>query len=337
MKRTAAIVRNHVPRNAPKDVADVITQCRFVGHVLHDLGWSVIEIELGSDLGEVVATLQGIRPDVVFNLVESIMDSDELANLAPTLFRKLRLSYTGADSTALFMTNDKVCAKRQLASVGLPTPEGADEIGLRRGRFPGPGRYIVKSRCGHASLGLDDNSVAHANNADELLAALAEQARKTGGACMAERFIAGREFSVSLLEAAHGTCKALGTAEIKFLEGLAVQIVGYDAKWAEGSVADTSTVRSFAFHKTEAALARRLEQVAQECWEEMGLSGYARVDFRVDEQERIYVIDVNANPCLAEDAGFMATAREAGWKNTEVVSAIVEGALSRHVEQRPGR
>lgn len=334
MRRTAAIVRNRVPRGAASDVADVIDQSRFVSRVLRELGWSVVEVELGSDLGEAVSTLQGIRPGVVFNLVESIMDSDELANLTPVIFRKLGLPFTGADSSVLFLTNDKLAAKRHMQSVGLPTPAGVDETGLKRGRFPGPGRYIVKSRCEHASLGLDETSVANVKTADELLAAMAARRHTLGGSCLAERFIDGREFSVSLLETANHAAVVLGSAEIVFRADMPVKIVGYDAKWDEGSDADLSTVRGFAFRKAEPGLAARLEQTARDCWDEMGLSGYARVDFRVDATGALSIIDVNANPCLSENAGFMATARESGRKPSDVISAIVDGALRRHVGER---
>ena len=334
MKRTAALVRNHVPPGASKDAEDVIAQSRFVGRVLRELGWSVVEVELGTDLGEAVPTLRGIRPHVVFNLVESIMGSDELANVAPVIFRKLGLPFTGADSPVLFLTNDKLVAKRLMQSVGLPTPGGVDEVGLRRGRFPGPGRYIVKSRSEHASLGLDESCVVRVSEAGELLAAMEERKGRMGGACMAEQFIDGREFSVSVLEGADGRGQVLGVAEIVFRADMPVKIVGYDAKWEAGSEADQSTVRSFAFRKAESGLARNLERAALDCWEELGLSGYARVDFRVDAGERLYIIDVNANPCLAEDAGFMATAEEAGWRPAEVFSAIVAGALRRYGSER---
>ncbi len=329
MKKIAAIVRNHVPANASKDTADVIAQSRLMGRVLREMGWSVVEVELGADLGEAVATLQGIRPTVVMNLVESIMGSDEFANIVPVIFRKLGLAFTGSDSAALFLTNDKLASKRLMHSVGLPTPRGVDEVGLRRGRFPGPGRYIVKSRCEHASLGLDESSVVWAEDGDSLLAAMKSRKARLGGLCMAEEFIDGREFSVSLLESPEGRGRVLGAAEMVFQSDMPVKIVGYEAKWEEGSDADRFTTRSFAFRKSEPELFSRLAETALACWDEMGLRGYARVDFRLDGEQRLYVIDVNANPCLAEDAGFMATAGEAGWQAKDVVSAILIGALRR--------
>lgn len=334
MKRTVAIVRNHVPRNASPEVADVINQSRFVGKTLRDLGFSVIEVELGTDLDEVVSTLKGIRPDVVFNLVESILDADELANVAPVIYRKLGLAFTGADSAVLYLTSDKLVAKRYMLMSGLPTPEGVDENGLRRGRFPGPGKYIVKSRSEHASFGLDEGSVVTVDSADALRSAMLLRKAALGGSCLAERFIEGREFSVSLLEGQERQAVALGAAEIVFDPKMKVKIVGFDAKWHTGSDADLATVRSFAFRKSEPDLAKRLCKAAQECWDELGLRGYARVDFRVDGEGNLYIIDINANPCLSEDAGFMATAREAGWGPKEVFGAIVEGALHRNGHMR---
>ncbi|MBI9112176.1 ATP-grasp domain-containing protein [Maridesulfovibrio ferrireducens] len=330
MKKIAAIVRNHVSPNASMDVQDVINQSRFVSRVLREQGWSVVEVELGTDIGEVVSTLRGIRPYVVFNLVESFMGSDELASMAPVIFRNLGLSYTGAESPVLFMTNDKLAAKRHMLSVALPTPFGLDEIGLKRGRFNRPGRYIIKSRYEHASLGLDETSVVYAEKAEDLLAAMDDQRSRLGGFCIAEEFIAGREFSVSLLESPNGECLILGSAEIAFRADMPVKIVGYEAKWEEGSDADKSTVRGFGFRKAEPELSRLLEKTAFDCWEEMGLSGYARVDFRVDDKGSVYIIDVNANPCLSEDAGFIATAIEVGWKSEAVISAIVKSALGRY-------
>lgn len=333
MKSTVAIVRNHVPRNASPEVADVISQSRFVGRTLRELGWSVIEVELGTDLDEVVSTLKGIRPDVVFNLVESLLDADELSNVAPVIYRKLGLPFTGSDSAVLYLTNDKLAAKRYMLMSGLPTPEGVDENGLRRGRFPGPGRYIVKSRSEHASLGLDDSSVVPAETGEALLAAMLLRKAALGGSCLAERFIEGREFSVSVLEGQDGPL-VLGAAEIVFDPKMAVKIVSFDAKWKTGSEADLRTVRSFDFCDAEAGLARRLGEAALDCWDELGLRGYARVDFRVDSDGNLYIIDVNANPCLSEDAGFMATAHRAGWTPKDVFAAIVESGRNRGGQMR---
>ena len=72
-----------------------------------------------------------------------------------------------------------------------------------------------------------------------------------------------------------------------------------------------------------------LQQDVLACWEGFGLSGYARVDFRVDAAGKPWVLEVNANPCIAADAGFIAAAHRAGIALEQVVEHIVQAALSR--------
>jgi D-alanine-D-alanine ligase len=64
--------------------------------------------------------------------------------------------------------------------------------------------------------------------------------------------------------------------------------------------------------------------VAQQCWQLFGLRGYARIDFRVDEAQQPYVLEINTNPCLSPDAGFLAAAGQAGLSLTDVVQRIIQ-------------
>jgi D-alanine-D-alanine ligase len=72
----------------------------------------------------------------------------------------------------------------------------------------------------------------------------------------------------------------------------------------------------------------RLRELARQCWQLFALRGYARVDFRVDPQGRPWVLEVNTNPCLSPDAGFLAAAAQAGLSPMDVIRRIVEGARS---------
>jgi D-alanine-D-alanine ligase len=71
-----------------------------------------------------------------------------------------------------------------------------------------------------------------------------------------------------------------------------------------------------------------LSRNALACWRLFGLGGYARVDFRVDSSGRPWILEINANPCLSPDAGFLAAAGRAGLDATRVVERIVQGCLS---------
>ena len=147
--------------------------------------------------------------------------------------------------------------------------------------------------------------------ADQVVAGqIARREREYGGQWFAERYVPGRELNVGML-AGDGDLTVLPVAEIRFEdfpEGKP-QIVGYAAKWDPASLEYARTVRSFAI---EPALRSAAAEAALECWELVEISGYARVDFRVDGEGRLWVLEINANPCLAADAGFAAMLDEAG-------------------------
>jgi D-alanine-D-alanine ligase len=75
-------------------------------------------------------------------------------------------------------------------------------------------------------------------------------------------------------------------------------------------------------------LLAELIRTAQRCWQVLGLRGYARVDFRVDEHNRPWVLEVNANPCLSPDAGFVAAANRAGLSFVQIIERLLADALS---------
>jgi D-alanine-D-alanine ligase len=103
------------------------------------------------------------------------------------------------------------------------------------------------------------------------------------------------------------------------------KIVRSAVKWDENSVEFHATSREFPVLSRE--LANALQQATLDCWEGFGLSGYARVDFRVDDAGKPWVLEVNANPCIAADAGFVAAAQRAGIALEQVVEHIVQAAL----------
>ena len=216
-----------------------------------------------------------------------------------------------------------------MAAAGIPAPEGAGLEALRRGRVPGAGRYIVKARFEDASLGLGTDCVVEARDASELLAAMEALAPRMGGDCVAERYVDGREFNLALLAAPDGTARPLPLAEMLFdpaMKGPA--ILGYAAKWHGESEAYAASVRSFDLDGTGAPAAEMI-RAGLRCWEIFGLEGYARVDFRVSDRGEVFVIDVNPNPCIAPDSGFVAAARMAGLTHGDLVRAIVDDALRR--------
>jgi D-alanine-D-alanine ligase len=70
-----------------------------------------------------------------------------------------------------------------------------------------------------------------------------------------------------------------------------------------------------------------LTEIARACWHLFGLRGYARVDFRVDQDGQPWVLEVNANPCISPDGGFVAAAAQVGLSLNDVVGRIIQDSV----------
>jgi D-alanine-D-alanine ligase len=105
------------------------------------------------------------------------------------------------------------------------------------------------------------------------------------------------------------------------------RIVGYAAKWQEATPEYHLTTRTYGWHEHEPDLKASLDQISRACWGLFGLTGYARVDFRVDASGRPFILEVNPNPCLEPDAGIAASCAQVGLPYDELVEDIVRAAL----------
>ncbi len=327
-----AVVHNALqPKSAP-DEQDVLTQADAVTEALRELGHKPVRLTCGLNLSRVQSELHAIDPGLVFNLVESLDGQGRLIHLFPFLLDVMALPYTGACAEAMMLTSNKLMAKTILDGAGLPTPAWTALpntwcIGQFRRPRDNPRHWILKSVWEHASIGLDAEAVVEAASDRLLESLLARREQRLGGACFGEAFIEGREFNLSLLESAEGP-QVLPPAEIIFEEyppGQA-RIVDYQAKWDDTSYAYHHTVRRFDFDPIDGGLLEQLRNLCLECWDLLGLRGYARVDFRVDRQERPWILEINANPCLSPDAGFAVAVRQAGLTMTDAVGRIVDSA-----------
>jgi len=331
-----AVVYGAVAADAAPDEQDVLVEVDTVQQALTALGFAPVAVPLTLDLEAVRRRLLHLRPAFVFNLVESVEGLGRLIHLAPALYESLGLPYTGAGSEAMYLTSNKPLAKRLLAAAGIATPEGIEPAtqGLSAPGFPGP--YIVKSVWEHASIGIDESSVV--DDARKLAAVVRKRQRRFGGEWFAERFIDGREFNLSLVGGPDGV-ELLPPAEMLFVDYPAGKrrIVDYAAKWHAGSFEFCNTVRRFEFDAADGPLLAELERVAKTCWRLFDLSGYARVDCRVDAAGRPWVLEINVNPCLSPDAGFAAAAARRGLDLAAVLRRIIAALPARIAEPTSGK
>lgn len=297
------VLHQDVPADAPPDEQDVITEAAGVVAALHRLGWAAETHALTLDLGRLGDDLRRDPPDLVFNLVESLGGFGLLAGSVPALLESLQVPFTGNGAAALALTADKPATRRALRLAGIPVPPGPED------GCPGP--FIIKRAAEHASIGLGAHSV------------VPELPRLPPG-CYAEAFIDGRECNVGMLADAAGGCTILAVAELVYADewpAAMPRILDYAGKWDRTHPLYPLTSTRF-FDPAE------LAPLARAVWQALGLAGYARIDLRLGRNGMAYVIDVNANPCLSEDAGFAAGAAHAGVDYTMLIGRIAELALA---------
>jgi D-alanine-D-alanine ligase len=320
-----AVLHEALPKGARPDEEDVRAQVALVSDSLTESGHEVDVISVSLDLEALARSLRALRPDLVFNLVESLGGSAGLIHVVPALLRAGGIRFTGSSPEALLLTSHKVVAKRWLSSAGIPTPAWVE-----RGAVPDRerARWILKPVLEDASVGIDDASVVECDGR-ELARLLDERRAHPAGDFFAERYVEGREWNLSLLAKPEGL-ELLPPAEILF-EGFPAgkpRIVGYAAKWEPGSFEWNHTPRSFDASVRDRKLLAGLSALAHRSASVLGVQGYARVDFRVDPDGEPFVLEVNANPCLSPDAGFLAAAQRRNLGPREVVCRIVDAALA---------
>jgi D-alanine-D-alanine ligase len=311
--------------DSPSD-RDVLVQAAAVEAALKSLGHTTRRLACTLNFELVEEALSHEKPDLVFNLVESLGNSDRLAHLAALLLEALDLPYTGAPAAAWHQTCNKPQAKQRLREAGLPTADWATAGGGEPAALSPP--YLIKAVWEHASLGLDDHALITAGDGSTVQEQIESRARQLGQVCFAERYIDGREFNLSLI--ANGESpRVLPPAEIDFSSYPAgkPRIVGYAAKWDESTFEYENTPRRFDFAPADAPLVDWLRALAVQCWELFGLRGYARVDFRVDRAGQPWILELNANPCLSPDAGFAASLAKAGVPLERAIAWILDDAL----------
>ena len=312
----------HAATESRPDEIDTIVAARSVAGALARLGYATEIIGLAPDLGGLEA-LPARRPLLVFNLVDAVGGDCRLAAMVPARLDALALPYTGARTSAWLDTLSKIGTKLRLAHAGLPTPDWSqDGTGLDPNA-----RVIVKPVCEHGSLGIDPASVTGGADAAR---AIVERTLRWRTEHFAERYIDGRELAVAMIEQPDGV-EVLPIRETLFHgfgEGEPL-ITDYDAKWTPGSQPYVGTPRRFGVEEDAPELAAELTRLALACWELFDLDGYARVDFRVDRTGAPFILEVNMNPCLSDDAGFAASALEAGIDYDAMIARIIQASLGR--------
>ncbi len=291
---------------------------------LVDEGNKVTYIPIHMD-GKWIEKLRKGKFDLAFNMCEGI---DGVATLEPAVIGVLELfgiPFTGASSYTTNVCLRKHVVNTLLDKAGLPVPRfGAVRRG---GPLPSVGYpAIVKPAAEDASLGIEQRSVVrNSRQMAERVHAMLESWDEV----IVQRYVDGREVNVGVI----GNT-VLPIAEIDFAtmpEGK-WKIVTYQSKWITGSDEDLGAVPKCPA-KLPKKVAQEARDVALAAWKLVGGSGYGRVDMRIDAEGRSWILEVNANPDIAPDAGLARMAGVAGMPYSALIREICQLGLTRPRDQ----
>lgn len=316
------LLYNKMSDNPKEDESDVIRQMRFIKKALKILNYKSYEVPFDIHLDKVISQLKEINPFVVFNLVETLEGTGALLHISPSILNVLKIPYTGIPLESMFITTNKILAKKQMRLYELPTSDWYTLNQLNK--LKENETYIIKPIWEDGSLGLDEDNIFKGND-KKYIKQLEILNQKE---FFIEQFIDGREFNLSILGGKNGP-ESLPPAEILFKNYPSGKhhILGYKSKWIENSFEYNNTPRTFRFKKKEQSLIEELKSIAIECWNDFEFKGYVRVDFRVDKDNKPYILELNGNPCIAPESGYVAATKHVGLTFPQVIERIIEDAL----------
>lgn len=272
-----------------------------------------------ADVEDTIQAIDKISPDIIFNLVESVDGISNYEAFAAGVYELMGIYYTGNTPLTLSTCLDKARTKQILKAYGIRTPqffiarhkENFSEESFQL-KFP----VILKLLKEDASIGISEFSVADdLKQLNERLDFLYETYRQE---VIVEEYISGRELNVAVLGD-----KVLPVSEIDFSglpKGLP-KIVTYEGKWSEGSTYYKYT-KPCCPALLDEETRKKVEHTALSSFKVLNCRDYARVDIRLSKNAVPYVIEVNPNPDISLDSGFVRAASAEGMTYPELLFTI---------------
>src|SRR5713226_4681793 len=261
---------------------DVISTLRGLGHEVQPLG-------VHDDLGEIRRLVTEWKPQIAFNLLEAFDDVTIFDQNVVSHLELLKLSYTGCNPRGLLLARDKSLSKKLLSYHRIAVPEfEVFRIGrpIRRSkRLPFP--LIVKSLTQEASIGISQASVVDTD--EKLKERVTFIHESIGTAAIVEQYIEGRELYVGIL--GNQALQALPVWELFFTnmpdcaKRIATDRVKWSTKYQEKYGIDSGPASDLADSQSE-----HIQHLCKRAYRALELSGYARIDLRLDEAGHAWII-----------------------------------------------
>jgi len=298
---------------------DVITTLTALGHEVQPLG-------VHDDLGDIRRTSTEWKPHIAFNLLEGFDDITIFDQNVVSHLELLKLAYTGCNPRGLLLARDKSLSKKLLAYHRIPVPEfEVFRIGrpIRRPKrlaFP----LIVKSLTQEASIGISQASVVDSD--EKLKERVTFIHESIGTAAIAEQYIEGRELYVGIL--GNQALQSLPVWELFFTnmppeaKRIATDRVKWSVKYQKKYGIDSGLAKDLPEAKSG-----EIQHICKRAYRALELSGYARIDMRLDDAGRVWVLEANPNPQIAKGEDFAESAEKVGIGYDALLQRIVNLGL----------
>ncbi|MCA9310069.1 MAG: ATP-grasp domain-containing protein [Phycisphaerales bacterium] len=298
---------------------------------LESLGHEVATVGVDDDLGVIQAAVDEFRPHVVFNLVEEFAHRGTNVAYLLGYLELIGQSYTGCNPVGMMLSNDKAMQRKILRHHRIRTPDfvivrlGRRVRRPRRLQFP----LIVKALTLHGSVGISQASVVHDDDhLDERVRFMHEH---TGDHVIVEQFIEGRELYVGMLGNRRIETFPIWELHVPNRREGSPLIATGKLKW-DLRYQDRVGVKTGVASSLPEALEARIISVCKRAYRVLQQTGYCRMDLRLDETGRAWLIESNPNPQLSFGEDFAESAEAYGLEYPALLQRIVNLGLRYRVE-----
>ncbi len=310
---------------------EIIRDIKEIEKSVKSLGYSTALCDLRGALKNLAGAVRKEKPDLIFNLAESLGDDAMGEIRVACFFELLEAPYTGSAPYALASALNKARAKEILDFHKIPTPkyfvaQKLSEIDREGLRLPA----IIKPAREDGSIGIDERSLA--KNREEIEFGVRRIFRDFNSPALVEEFIDGREMQVAILGSRNPMILPIAEVDFSGLSQGYPRILTYDAKWRTEHEAYRGTP-VVCPAKVKPVLERKIKDLALRAFRIFECRDYARVDFRLDGAgERPFVLEINPNPDISfrNDSGFYRAAEAAGLDYSAVIKKIIDSAFERY-------
>ncbi|MCP5245827.1 MAG: M20/M25/M40 family metallo-hydrolase [Burkholderiales bacterium] len=296
----------------PKTVERVAAALEEGGHNVRIIDGNIHVIEQLQEF--MPRVVQGDQPGMVFNMAYGIQGVSRYTHI-PSLLEMLGIPYVGSSPAGHGIALDKVTTKVMIQAAGLPTApywvfHNADQI---EEELPFP--VITKPKMEAVSLGIQ---VIHdMNSLRTAIAGLVDQFKQP---VLVEQFIPGREFAVGLL--GNQDPEIFPIVEID-LEGdpFGIQSLEDKLKKPKNKICPA---------KIDDKLANELRRLTKETFKVLGIFDFCRVDFRMDREGNLYILELNSMASLGMTGTYVHAAKTVGYTYESLINRMLDVAVERY-------